>query len=62
MTSKESFPHLSEDYWNCGVDELSKELKSFVSEFGSFSPDWFAEVKFHLLRYSGLTLETRDEF
>lgn len=55
-------PHLNENYWNCSVEELSGELKSFVDEFESFTPDWFAEVKFHLLRHSGLTLETRDEF
>ena len=62
MPSKESSPYLSEEYWNCNVDELSDELKSFVTEFGSFTPNWFAEVKFHLLRHLGLTLETRDEF
>ncbi|MFX1485158.1 MAG: hypothetical protein ACFFCP_18415 [Promethearchaeota archaeon] len=62
MPSREGSLYLNEEYWNCSVEELARELKSFVSEFGSFTPDWFAEVKFHLLRYSGLTLETRDEF
>ena len=62
MPSKDSSPFLNEEFWNCSVDELSEELKSFVSEFGSFTPDWFVEVKFHLLRHSGLTLDTRDEF
>jgi len=59
---KKGTPYLSEDHWNCSVEELEDELKSFVDEFESFTPDWFAEVKYHLLRYSGLTLETRDEF
>ncbi|MDF1539803.1 MAG: hypothetical protein P1Q69_12960 [Candidatus Thorarchaeota archaeon] len=54
--------YLREEYWNCTVDELKEELKSFVDEFKSYTPDWFAEVKFHLLRHSGLTLETRDDF
>jgi len=62
MPSNEHPLSLSKELWNCSVNELSDELKSFVTEFGSFTPDWFAEVKFHLLRNSGLTLETRDDF
>jgi hypothetical protein len=62
MVSHTALPYLSREYWNCIPDELQNELRSFVSEFGAFTPDWFAEVKFHLLKQSGLTLLTRDEF
>ena len=55
-------PILSQDYWNCITKELKEELIAFVKEFGSFTPDWFAEVRFHLLKESGLSLMTRDEF
>ncbi len=62
MVSGNTAPSLSQDLWNCRVTELSDELVAFVQEFGSFTPDWFAEVKFHLLRDSALDLTTRDEF
>ncbi|NHJ12506.1 MAG: hypothetical protein EAX95_02465 [Candidatus Thorarchaeota archaeon] len=53
---------LSSDNWN-GTDEaVSKELEMFISEFGSFTPEWFVDIKFHLLRRPGLTMESRDEF
>ncbi len=55
-------PYLSQEYWNCTSKDLQNELRTFVNEFGSFTPDWFAEVKFHLLKESGLNLVTRDEF
>lgn len=61
MASHMVSPYLSEEYWNCTLGELQNELRSFVSEFGAFTPEWFAEVKFHLLKHSGLTLLTRDE-
>ncbi|MHA1576050.1 MAG: hypothetical protein ACTSU3_01690 [Candidatus Thorarchaeota archaeon] len=61
METNKDVPHLSADYWNCSINQLVKALQSFVSEFGSFTPDWFAEVKFHFLRLSGLTIESRDE-
>ncbi|MGV9103774.1 MAG: hypothetical protein ACOC38_05095 [Promethearchaeia archaeon] len=53
-------PHLSSE-WNTNPKKLSEELGSFIKEFGSFTPEWFIEVKFHLLKDSGLTAETRDE-
>jgi hypothetical protein len=54
-------PSLSDESWNCTAEELSNELDSFTREMGSFTPDHFVQIKFHLLRHSGLTLETRDE-
>ncbi|MFW9909783.1 MAG: hypothetical protein ACFFEF_14525 [Candidatus Thorarchaeota archaeon] len=62
MSSEPDTPYISQEYWNCDVKELLRELNSFIEEFRSFTPDWFAEVKFHLLREPGLTLMTRDEF
>jgi len=55
-----TIPNLSSE-WNTTPEQLSKELESFIEEFGSFTPEWFIEVKFHLLKDSGLTAMTRDE-
>ena len=60
MDSNKITPILSDEYWNCSVESLIDTLQQFVSEFGSFTPEWFAEVKFHLLR-QGLCLQSRDE-
>lgn len=61
MGPDDSDTTLSQEYWNCTSSDLQNELVSFVKEFGSFTPEWFAEVKFHLLKDSGLNLMTRDE-
>jgi hypothetical protein len=53
---------LSEDEWTASPIIVTEELKSFVREFGSFTPERFTQIKFHLLRGSGLTKPTRDEF
>ncbi|UCE11356.1 MAG: hypothetical protein JSW61_05330 [Candidatus Thorarchaeota archaeon] len=53
---------MSEESWNCTANELAEELRLFISEMGSFTPEHFVQIKFHLLRQSGLTIETRDEF
>ncbi len=58
--NKNAIPHLSSE-WNTTPDKLGKELASFIEEFGSFTPEWFIEVKFHLLKGSGLNSTTRDE-
>ncbi|MHA1637191.1 MAG: hypothetical protein ACTSUO_08655 [Candidatus Thorarchaeota archaeon] len=60
MDTNTATPILSDEYWNCSVDSLIHTLQQFVSEFGSFTPEWFAEVKFHLLR-QGLNIQSRDE-
>ncbi len=48
--------------WIVPDEELAREIGAFIKEFGSFTPEWFAEVKFHLLRGSGLTKDGRREF
>ncbi|NHI83072.1 MAG: hypothetical protein EAX81_02035 [Candidatus Thorarchaeota archaeon] len=53
---------LSPDNWNESDEDVAKELGLFISEFGSFTPEWFVDIKFHLLRQSGLTKESRNEF
>lgn len=53
--------YLSPESWNSAKDEVLEELESFINEFGSFTPEWFVDIKFHLLRQAGLTPETRDE-
>lgn len=52
---------LSVDSWNGNDEEVVRELKAFILEFGSFTPEWFVDIKFHLLRQSGLSMESRDE-
>lgn len=62
MTDGKDRSYLSPDNWNSTEEEVSKELNSFIGEFGSFTPEWFVDIKFHLLRQAGLTPESRDEF
>ncbi len=52
---------LNESEWYATPEQVAEELTSFVIEFDAFTPEWFAEVKFHLLKKEGLTQETRDE-
>ncbi len=52
---------LNTEMWNATPEEVLHELESFIDEFGSFNPEWFTEVKFHLLRHVGLNQESRDE-
>ncbi|MHA2378158.1 MAG: hypothetical protein ACXADO_02190 [Candidatus Thorarchaeota archaeon] len=52
---------LAEENWYGSDEEVSEELQSFITEFGSFTPEWFTDIKFHLLRQAGLTRESRDE-
>jgi hypothetical protein len=59
---KETEPlNLNEDDWTSTSETVAKDLQSFVNEFGSFTPQLFAEVNFHLLRGAGLTKTSRDE-
>ncbi|MFX0107168.1 MAG: hypothetical protein ACFE7R_02700 [Candidatus Hodarchaeota archaeon] len=53
---------LNEELWNASDTQVSEEILLFIEEFGSFTPEWFVDIKFHLLRSSGLTMESRDEF
>ena len=52
---------LNEDDWIAGPDTVAGELQSFIKEFGSFTPESFVQIKFHLLRGSGLTSPSSDE-
>ncbi|MHA2025596.1 MAG: hypothetical protein ACW98U_06805 [Candidatus Thorarchaeota archaeon] len=53
---------LDEEEWTASPTTVAQELRSFIKEFGSFTPEQFTQIKFHLLRGSGLTKPTRDEF
>ncbi len=61
MVKEQGHKELSQESWNCTRSILAKELASFVDEFGSFTPPWFAEVKFHLLKHAGLSQESNNE-
>ena len=54
-------PSLSEDEWTASPEIVAEELRSYIREFGSFTPERFTQIKFHLLRGSGLIKSTRDE-
>jgi hypothetical protein len=54
-------PSLSEDEWTESPEIVAEELRSFIREFSSFTPERFTQIKFHLLRGSGLTKPIRDE-
>jgi hypothetical protein len=55
-------PSLNKEEWTTSSSAVAEELRSFTREFGSFTPERFTQIKFHLLRGSGLTKPTRDEF
>lgn len=61
MDEHDSSIILSPEIWTASSKKVAEELRSFIRNMGSFTPDWFAEVKFHLLRQSGLTKESRAE-
>lgn len=61
MPGEKQKPLLAEDNWNSTEEEVQNELQLFIDEFGAFTPEWFVDIKFHLLRESGLTKESRDE-
>jgi hypothetical protein len=54
-------PSAEESDWLANAVQMSSELKDFADEFGSFTPELFAEMKIHLLRGS-LTKPARDTF
>lgn len=61
MPSEDPTPPLNPEVWNASIDQIAEELTSFVIEFDAFTPEWFVEVKFHLLKSEGMTQEIRDE-
>ena len=62
MSKPGKTPSIDIEEWTSTPDEISNELILFAKEFDSFTPELFAEVNFHLLRRSGLTKSTRNEF
>ena len=61
MSSERPELILNPNEWYATTEQVAEELTSFVIEFNGFTPEWFAEVKFHLLKNEGLIQETRDE-
>jgi hypothetical protein len=61
MDEHDSSIALNPETWAVSPERVAEELASFIRDMGSFTPDWFVEVKFHLLRQSGLTKESRAE-
>lgn len=62
MRDVKRHPSLNEEEWTAGQAAIADELRSFIKEFESFTPELFTQIKFHLLRGSGMTKPTRDEF
>jgi hypothetical protein len=52
---------ISSQFWNVSAEQLGEELRQFIDEFDSFNPEHFTQIKFHVLRESGLSKESRDE-
>jgi len=61
MDKDRRIPSIDEEEWTAAPEDVAKELQLFAEEFRSFTPELFAEVNFHLLRYAGLTKSTRNE-
>lgn len=61
MKEVEKNMSLNGEDWTASPDVVAEELQSFINEFGSFTPESFVQIKFHLLRGSGLTRHVRDE-
>lgn len=61
MNGETRLPTLSEEDWVSTSETIAIELRSFIDEFESFTPEHFAQVNFHHLRKNGLTKTTRDE-
>ncbi len=41
---------LDSSRWSASSETVLTELHQFIAEFGSFNPDWFVEVRFHLVK------------
>ena len=61
MREEDTTPELDEELWTESSDIVAEELKQFIEEFGSFTPEFFTQIKIHLLRGPGLTKQSRDE-
>lgn len=61
MRDEERNPQLDEELWVESDETVVEELRQFTKEFGSFTPELFVQIKFHLLRGPGLTKQSRNE-
>ncbi|MFW9787597.1 MAG: hypothetical protein ACFFE2_02245 [Candidatus Thorarchaeota archaeon] len=61
MSERKSIPKLDNELWTENAESVSKELREFAQEFGSFTPELFVQIKFHLLKGQGFTKQSRDE-
>jgi hypothetical protein len=61
MREEERIPQFDEELWIEDAETVAEDLLRFVEEFESFTPEQFAQIKFHLLRGPGLTKQSRDE-
>ncbi len=61
MRDEDRNPQLDEELWAESSETVIEELRQFTKEFGSFTPELFVQIKFHLLRGPGLTKHSRDE-
>ena len=55
-------PEVNVDAWSASSEEIAEELAILTSEFDSFSPERFSELKFHLLGPRGMTKDARNDF
>ncbi len=61
MNQENELIRLNDEDWTSTSETVAKDLHSFINEFGSFTPQHFAQVNFHLLRGTGLSKASRDE-
>jgi hypothetical protein len=61
MREEDCYPQLDEELWVENVETVARDLQQFANEFGSFTPELFVQIKFHLLRGPGLTKQSREE-
>jgi hypothetical protein len=61
MSRETDLLKLDDEEWVSTSEIVARDLQSFVDEFGSFTPQLFAEVNFHHLRGAGLTKASRNE-
>lgn len=61
MSREKEIPTLDEEEWTSTPEEVANELKLFVEECVTFTPENFVHLNFHFLRHTGLTKSIRDE-
>jgi hypothetical protein len=61
MREEECNPQLDEELWVESAETVVEELRQFIKEFESFTPELFVQIKFHFLRGPGFIKQSRDE-